>query len=251
MQQWIIALVIIFSIGCASSASKDKSLADLHLRLAAAQIESGDYPYALQELLKAEKLDPENAAIQSNLGLVYFHRDRLDLAERHLRKAVALQPQFADARNNLSRVLLEAGKYEEAEKQIKIVVNDLTYPYPEKALANYGLIRFNQKDYVGAKNAFASILRSQPEDCIANTYFGRCLFEQKSYESAAESLDKAISFCQKNLYDEPHYYSALTYYRLGNKSKSITRFEELIKFYPNGIYRDKAKGMLSILRKGQ
>lgn len=251
MQKWIIALGILFVIGCASTSSKNKSLAELHLRLAATQMESGNYPFALQELQKAEKLDPSNPSVYNNLGLVYFHRQRLDLAEKNLAKALEIYPKFADARTNYSRVLLEAGKYDEAEKQIKIVIADLTYPYPEKALSNLGLIKFNKKEYSTAKNIFAKILSTQPEDCIANTYLGRSLFELESYESAAESFDKAISFCQKNMYDEPHYYSALTYYRLGNKSKSMTRFEELVKFYPNGTYREKAKGMLNILRKGQ
>lgn len=220
------------------------------MRMGISQIESGNYPGALKDLLKAEELDPQNAVIQNNLGLVYFFRKRHDLAEKHLRKAVAMDEKYTEARNNLSRVLIEQGKFSDAEKELKIVLNDLTYPNPEKAYINMGLVEFNQQDYSSARKFFSQVIDSTPDDCIANAYIGRSFFEEKDYARAAETLDRAIGFCQKNLYDEPHYYSALAYYRLGEKSRSVARFEEVIKYYPTGKYRDKAKGMLSLIRKG-
>lgn len=250
MRKWIIALCAVSVLGCASRSAEDKKKADLHLRLGVAHIESGNYPYALQELLKAQELDPKNPAIQNNLGQVYFYRERFELAEKHLRKALELEPRYSDARNNLGRVLMEEGKFAEAEKQVRAVIDDLTYGSPEKAYINLGLIKFNQKDYPAARANFSKVLQTQTDDCIANTYLGRSLFEEKDYGRATEALDRAIGFCQKNLYDEPHYYSALAYYRLGDRSKSVARFEELVKYYPTGKYREKAKGMLSLIRKG-
>jgi outer membrane protein assembly factor BamD (BamD/ComL family) len=37
---------------------------------------------------------------------------------------------------------------------------------------------------------------------------------------------------------------------MGDRSKSMARFEELVKIYPAGKYREKAKGMLDLIRKG-
>lgn len=250
MRKWILALCALTMLGCASRSAQEKQKAELHLRLGAAHIESGNYPYALQELLKAQELDPKNPVIQNNLGQVYFYRDRFDLAEKHLRQALEFEPRYSDARNNLGRVLIEEGRYADAEKEIRAVINDLTYGNPEKAYINLGLVKFNQKEYGAARTAFGKVMDTQTDDCVANTYYGRTFFEEKDYGRAAEALDRAIGFCQKNLFDEPHYYSALSYYRLGEKSKSVARFEELIKYYPTGKYRDKAKGMLSLIRKG-
>ncbi|WII72756.1 tetratricopeptide repeat protein [Bdellovibrio sp. 22V] len=247
MRKWILALCALSIVGCAS---KDKEKADLYLRMGASQLESGNYPAALRDLLKAEELNSSDPVVQNNLGLVYFFRERYDLSEKHLRKAIDLEPKYTEARNNLSRVLIEEGKYAEAESELKIVLNDLTYGSPEKAYVNFGLAKFNQKDYSAARSAFSKVLSSQPDDCIANTYFGRTFFETQDYSRATEALDRAIGFCQKNLYDEPHYFSALAYYRLGDKSKAIARFEEIVKYYPTGKYREKAKGMLSLIRKG-
>lgn len=250
MRKWIIALSLLTLFGCASQSKQKKEKADLFLRMGISQLESGNYPYALRDLLKAEELDSENPVTQNNLGLVYFFRERYDLAAKHLNKALEQDPTYTEARNNLSRVLIEKGDYAAAEKELKLVLDDLTYPSPEKAYINLGLAKFNQKDYQGSRKAFLKVLESNPDDCVSNTYLGRTFFESEDYGRASEALDRAISFCQKNMYDEPHYYSALAYYRLGEKSKSVARFEELIKYYPSGKYRDKAKGMLSLIRKG-
>lgn len=248
MLRWTLILVL-FCAGCASRSSQNKEKAELHLRLANAQMEAGAYPAALRELQKAEQLDPNNAVVQNNLGLVYFFRERYQDSENYLRKALRLNPEFSEARNNLARVLIENKKYDLAESEVKKVINDLTYPAPEKAYGNLGLIYFNQKKFSDARAAYSKVLGQIQDDCVAATYYGRTFFEEGDYKSASEYLDRAIGFCQKNLDDEPHYYSALAYYRSGDKSKSIARFQEILKLYPSGKYREKATGMLSLLRK--
>ncbi len=251
MRILFLALCSLAVIGCATWGEKDKEKAELYLRMGVSYIESGNYPFALRELLHAEKLDPNNAVIQNNLGQVYFLRERYDLALEKFSRALELKPDYSDARNNLARANIEIGKYDVAEKELKVVMNDLTYADMSKAYINWGLSKFLQKKYSDAQGAFAKVLESQSDDCIANTYYGRSFFEEKDYPRAAESLDRAIGFCQKILFDEPHYYSALAYYRMGEKSKAIARFEEILKYYPNGKYREKTKGLLSLIRKGQ
>lgn len=250
MRQLIWILCVFGLAGCAGTEKQNRERADLYLRMGASHIEAGNYPFALRDLLKSEEYNPKNPATQNNLGLVYFMREKYDLSVQHFKKALELDPQFSDSRNNLARVYIEQGKFKDAEDELKKVLNDLTYPTPEKAYINLGLAKFNQKQFQAALHFFSKVLQSHPDDCIANTYRGRSLFEMKDYGTAAEALDRAIGFCQKNLYDEPHYYSALTYYRLGNKAKATARFEEIIKLYPNGNYREKSKGMLELLRKG-
>lgn len=219
--------------------------------MGSSQFESGNFPAALSDLLKAEELDSTNPAVQNNLGLVYFMRQRYDLSEQHLRRALSLNKKYSEARNNLGRVLIEESKFTEAEKELQIVLDDLTYPAIDKAYVNMGLAQFNQKNYKDAKESFLHAMNVARDNCIANAYYGRTFFEMKQYDKAAPALDTAIGFCQKALYDEPHYYSALTYYRLGDKEKSMARFSEIVKLYPDGKYREKSKAMLDMLRKAE
>jgi hypothetical protein len=52
-----------------------------------------------------------------------------------------------------------------------------------------------------------------------------------------------MAFCEKNQFDEPEYYSAISYYRLGEKSKAKSRFEALKA--KDGPFHDKAAEMLA------
>ena len=249
MRKYLFFLGIICLVGC-SSTEKKQEQAQLYLQMGTSHISNGNYPFALRDLLMAEELDPKSAVIQNNIGLTYFLRERYDLAEKHLLKAIELQPKYTDARNNLARVYIEQNKFVLAQQQIKIVLDDLTYAEIEKAYVNLGLLNFNQKKFPQAKTAFAKAVESQPDSCLANNYLGRVYFEMKDYKVAAQALDRAVGFCKKQLFDEPHYYGAITYYRLGDKKRAEARFEELLNFYPNGNYREKSEGMLQLIRKG-
>lgn len=241
-------LILIGAASCASNQTKD--LAALHMQSGISLFENGNYPLALAAFLKAEEYDKKNPVIQNNLGLTYFMREKYSTAENHLKKAIEIEPKYTDARNNLARVYLETEKYAQAENELKIVLNDLTYPAIDKAYINMGLSHFNQLKYELALSNFENALRANTSNCVAASYYGRCYFELKQYENAVKYLDKAIGLCQRALYDEPHYYSAIAYYRLGDKKKSELRFEETIKLYPNGKYTDKAKSLLKLMREG-
>lgn len=246
----LLAVALLLTASCASWREDREERADLHLRMGTAHFSNGNYPMALKELLEAEKLDPSSPLIQNNVGLTYYMRERFELAEKHLRKAVQLKKDYSDARNNLARVLIDLNRFAEAEKELQIVINDLTYGSIERAYINLGLARFNQKNWQGAAQAFEKAINAQRDNCVANSYFGRTYFEMGQYKKATDSLDRAIGFCQKQLFDEPHYYSALAWYRLGDKERSIARFEEVTKLYPEGKYREKALAMLDLIRKG-
>ncbi len=249
MRILMFCLTLLFLNSCSTSVEKQEK-AVLYLQLGNNQISNGNYPLALRDLLTAEELDPKNPVIQNSLGQVYFLRERFELSQKHFLKAIDLDVQFTDAKNNLARVLIEIGKYEDAEKLIESVLQDLTYANLEKAYINYGLLYFNQKKFDKARLQFTKALDSQSDSCIASTYLGRSIFEIKDYINASRALDRAIGYCQKGLIDEPHYYSALAYYRSGNKTKAEIRFTEIIQLYPNGKYKEKAQSMLELVRKG-
>lgn len=246
---WIILLSLIVSACGTMTSSDDRELARQHLQVGTTQLQSGNYPQALSSLLTAEKLDPENAVIQNYLGLAYLMRDRADLGELHVRKALEIKSNYSDARNNLASILNERFKYQEALQESKIVIQDLTYESPEKPYINQGTAYFKLGNFKEARASFLKAIEYQRDNCLANSYYGRSLFEMKDYKRASDALDRAVGFCQRSQFDEPHYYSALTYFELGQKEKSETRFEEMIKLYPNGEYIDKAKNMLETIRR--
>lgn len=246
----IFSLLVIFGLcSCGTLTGRDTRAAELHLELGTSQMMQGNYPEALVTLLEAERLDPKNPTTQNNLGLLYFMRQRYELSEKHIRQALQIKPEYSDARNNLARVLIERGRFPEAIQEAQVVTQDLTYTSPEKAYVNLSMAYFRAAQYEQAKRASLKAIEYQRDNCLAHNYYGRSFFEEKNYKRASEALDRAVGFCMRTQYDEPHYYSALAYFQLGQQKRSEARFEELIKIYPEGQYVEKSKEMLELIRR--
>ena len=249
MHRWL-ALLLCFSVltNCGTS-QKDREEGALRMRIGTSFLQQRNYAAAIRELELAEKKDPRSPQIQNNLGLAYFMKDRFDLAELHLRQALSLKPDYTEARNNLARVLIEEAKYNEAIVALKQVTSDLTYEDVEKGWNNLGLAYFRKGDYRAAKTALANSIKINRDDCYAQSMFGRAQLEQADFQQAAESLDRAVTICQKQQFDEPHYYSGLAYLKLGDTGKAVARMEEVMKLYPNGDYAKKAKSILQMINR--
>lgn len=247
-----ILVLCLFFASCVNTekSSKNADKAFLKLQIGVSLIEKNELPQALKELLEAESLDPDSALVHNNLGLVYFLRKKTDLAVKHYSKAVALKPDFTEAKNNLARVYIEIKQYKDAEKLLNQVLEDLTYNNVPAAYMNFGLMRFNQKNYPEAKSYFRKLLEVSREDCYANVYYGRSYLEMNQLKDAAEQLDKAATYCKPFNIDEGHYYSAIAYYRMGKRDRAVTRFEEIIQTFKDSFNKKNAEQMLLIIKKG-
>jgi type IV pilus assembly protein PilF len=245
----IVIIIMCFSLlSCAMRSRNDSKRAHLHLKIGTAHLSNGNFPAALSELLKAEKMDSDNPVIQNNLGLAYFVRKKWDKAEFHIRKAIELEPNYTEARNNLGKVLIQSGNHKEAIQQLKIAAEDLTYQFPEKTYSNLGRAWYHLKDYNKALENLKRSLDMRRQSCNTYTYYGKALFALHDFSKSAPAFDRAIALCKNKNFDEPHYYSALSYYKLGQPESAISRLEEQLEQYPTGKYSAKAQKLLSIMR---
>lgn len=240
----VVLLLILLS--CSSSREKQEK-AELYLRMGNGHLSKGHYPQALRDLLEAEKLDPENPVVQNSLGIAYFARKNYDLALQHVGEAVKLNPSYSDARNNYGRICIELTRYDEAIKELNLVVKDLTYPMPEKAYVNLGLAYLKRGEAKASANYFGKSIEANSRYCPAHNYYGQSLFQLQKYDEAIDSFENALRLCNNN-YDEAHYFSALSYYKAGQKEKAHARLEEVVKLYPDSEFAAKAKAMLKIVQ---
>lgn len=244
----LLVVITFFVFGCTSNQKKEE-LAQRYFDLGTSLYAAGKYPQALKELLRSQKLDARNPRIYNALGLAYQARGRGDLAIKHLKEAIENYPDYTEARNNLVRVYIENKRFSEAERELKLVKKDLTYGALDRVYLNEGLLYFDQKKYELALEPFAKAIQYSRNSCSAQHFYGRTLFEIKRYGEAAIALDRAITFCQETGNDEPHYFSALSYYRSGDKRKAAIRFDEILKLYPNGQYTERSKSLLELVKK--
>ncbi len=246
---YCLLIIFIFS-ACTTSPSKDKERASLKTQLGISHLENNNLPLALKELLAAEELDSANPITQSNLGLVYFLRKKMDLSIKHYSNALRLYPEFTEAKNNLARVYIEVKQYIKAEALLSNVLEDLTYTNSPSAYMNYGLMRFQQKRFADAKVLFRKVLETNRENCFAQVYLGRSYLEMGENQDAVHQLEKATPICLPTKIDEAHYFSGIAHYRSGLKNKSLLRFQEVIKLFPDGENFQSAKQMVDLIQKG-
>ncbi len=244
----MILFISLFFLGCRSFQQKEDR-ANFLLQSGTALYDAGRYPEALRELLNAYKVNPRNLGVLNALGLTYHARGRSDLGIKYLLEALAVEPAYTEARNNLVRIYIESRDFKAAQYELSLVKKDLTYSALDKVYVNEGLLYFDQKQFAKALSPFQKAIDYSRENCPAHHLYGKSLFELNRYSEAAGALDRAIVFCQSTGSDEPHYLSALSHYRSGDKRKASVRFNEIVKLYPNGPYFEKSKSLLEIVKK--
>ena len=246
-------LTLFAALVCLSCTNKQKQLeqrqlANLHLKIGTGYLTQANYPLAIKELRIAQKLDPKNAAICNNLGLAYYLRKEIALAEQQFLLALKYNPNFTEARNNLSRVYIDTKRYPKAILELKIAVQDLTYPRPEKTWTNLGFAYLMSKEFDSARQSLIKAMELNRSYCPAYTMYGRTLFEEKKFAKAVDSLDQAIKKCKNERFDEPVYYSALSNLRLGRVEKAKAKLQEVVTAYPDGKFAQKARSILKMIR---
>jgi Tfp pilus assembly protein PilF len=93
---------VLFAVACASTDNKQrKKEAEATRDLGEAYLRDRKFTLALKELLKAEKLTPNDHFLQNDLGLVYYYKKLHDKAIVHFKKSLDIKSDYGPAMNNL------------------------------------------------------------------------------------------------------------------------------------------------------
>ncbi len=242
------ACILLMVLMSCSTNQDNPKVAYSHFQLGVSLLAKGQKAKALEQLLTAKELDPDNALIHNHLGLCYYFLKEYEHAILALKNAIELNSGYSEAHNNLGRVYIEIKDFERARKHLAQAAADLTYSNKDKVWLNFGLTYFFQNEYEKSENYFLKAISMNRENCLAYNYYGRSQVEQERFQKASKALDQAIYHCRLKGFDEPHYYSGISFFRLGYKSKAIARLEEGRKKFPNGPNREKIDEMINLMK---
>lgn len=194
----MVLLAILALTGCAGQSKYENlRLAESKRNIGEAYMRQGDYTSALRELMEAEKLNPEDAFTQHDLGLCYREKKIMADALVHLNKAVKLKPDFTPARNSLGRVYLEIGQVDKAIAIFKEISKDALYATPHFPLANLGLAYYQKGEYSTAINYYHQALKLEPNFVFALHGLGKTYLAMKKSRLAMAYLEKALQLAPK------------------------------------------------------
>jgi type IV pilus assembly protein PilF len=170
-----IFLALVLLCGCASMgvSPEDKKRANASRNLAEAYLGEGNTSLAMSELLKAQKLNPDDAIVYNDFGLIYMDKEDYELAAQSFEKAIALKPDYALAKNNLGSVYLTLKQWDRAIPILKEVTGDILYATPQYPLTNLGWAYYNKGDYKAAETYLHKALELAPDFTIAQIHLGR------------------------------------------------------------------------------
>jgi superkiller protein 3 len=180
-----------------------------------APAQTAEAPLSLDdEIVEIKKLletEPEDFQAQCRLGEVYFAKGMLDEAYANVSKAIeiaeGLRAQMAESLAmyyaNLGTILATQGKLDEAMEQFRKALSINSRDV--LALFNLGRARFDQDDYMEAKNLYEQLVDVTPEDPIAWFQLGK-VYEKLEQRNVSDlhTIDAAIMAYRRVLELDPH-----------------------------------------------
>ena len=202
-----------------------------------------DQPVTL--LREAIELDPKNATAYEALGVFLSKQNKLDEAISLMKRLVEINPEEIMAHSNLSVYYMQQGRIEDAERE----KGEATALQFEKAIAE-NMAKKTTEDKVKQDLAereqkismFKQVLEIDPVDQVANFGLGSVYHDLKRYKEALPPLQTVVK--------EYKDYSA-AYVLLGKTMEKLSRQDEAIQTYREGIAVASKKGDLMPLKEMQ
>ena len=222
---------------------------------------------ALEELLKAVELDPNNADAHNLLGLVWLRKGaeaeelstrnqclkgealalekqeadtQFKKSEEQLRKAIALKKDFSEARNSLAVVMIHFGRYDEAVELEEKALANIVYREPFAAQGNLGQAYLEKGDYVRAAKALRQALFEQPKFCVGRYRLAKVYYQQQDWDHAAEEIDQVVTDKACPI-QEAYQLAGMVALRRDNRDKAQQMFSRCIDLAPKSCLARECK----------
>jgi tetratricopeptide (TPR) repeat protein len=210
---WLVCMVLVLLIGCASTAKKDNKILEtnlekylFHIKQGNEKIQNKQYKEAIDDLRAASQYNPHAVEIYNLIGICYMQLKLYNLAGEEFIQAIGRNPVFAAAHNNLGTIYYVQANYEEAIREFKEALR--LNPQMAAAYHNLANIYLKQNKIDWAIEFYKHAFRINPEYAAPSSTFLTSVDEfpkgkgekEYSYACVLASLgedEKALEFLQK------------------------------------------------------
>jgi Tfp pilus assembly protein PilF len=214
-------VVLAGALQCTPATTRiDPEASEKRYLLGADYFEKRMFRPALEELLKAIELNPQNQDAHYLLGLLSLEQasesesmierlscvsgdearlerqeidERFKKAEEEFRKAIAAKPDFSEAWNSLAVVALHFQRWDEAISSTEKALSNALYRQPWAAQGNLAWAYYQKKEYLRAAKELRTALFANPQFCVGRYRLARVYSDQGDLEQAWEHLEKVTS----------------------------------------------------------
>lgn len=207
----------------------DNKISSLYLGKAFWELKEYDKSYV--NLLKAAKLNSDNADVFLSLGnLYYMYKKDLEKGKKCYEKAFNLNPLDYNITKNLSEVYI---KLNQLDSNFQLLINLVKNVTPDHTWVYFrlGLYYLNKREWENAIINFRNVIKSNHSDitafeCLADAYYLR-----GSYTSALKAYSRVMSLDPSK--------TAHCLSRIGYIHSLLTQYEEAIATFKKVLVYDQ------------
>lgn len=150
--------------------------AKLHYEIGIDALRKGDMPRAFSELMKSDKMRPDQPDVLDALGVAWRMRGDLKKADSYYRRMIRQSNLSPRNYTNYASLLLQMQHYKQAEAMARKALQDPRYPNQDLAMINLGDALLGQDRFNEAIAAYRQALQVNPDSLAA------VLHEAQAYE---------------------------------------------------------------------
>lgn len=225
---------------------EDRSLSD-QKGLAVASYYRGNFQQAVEDIKKAEEINPNDPEVHLIRGAIYLKVKDYNQSEVSYKRAVELKPDYSEARFNLCGLYLTTGNLDGAIEQCSKAASDVVYKLRVNAITSLGTAYFRKGDINKAKGYYEQALQLNPAFVFTHNELGKLYMATGKEQEAIEEFRRAVE--GYDLYDDAHYNLALAYLKVEKREKACESFEKVAQISPNSVLGLKAKSYTDSLCK--
>ncbi|MBJ6801191.1 tetratricopeptide repeat protein [Geomonas propionica] len=185
----------------------------------------GQPQQALEAFSRAAALDPAQAELHNNLGVVLEDLGRLDEAEELYRKALGLKADYPEAMGNLGNALLKQGEVDVAVARFcDAIALDPGYA---SAYYHLGHALRAQGEWQGAAQCYRKVVELQPDHLKGWVNLGGSLLALNEFNDALAALHEALALDPESV--DAHWNLALALLALGEYREGWREYQWRLK----------------------
>ena len=161
----ILALTLTACATTQKQPEQNDKLAAIHYELGRDALGKGNLPKAFEELMKSDKLHPNQPETLDKLAYAWLLRGNLKQSESCYKRALRYGAGSA-TRTNYANLLNKLGRYQEAEKQAREALDDPRYPNQDLAFINLGDALLGQQKSSDALHSYRQAQLFNPESML-------------------------------------------------------------------------------------
>ena len=190
---------------------------------------SGQLPEAVDVLLCAHSLQPDNADVLNNLSVALIRSHRFDEGITYLKRALRLQPNLFDLHLNLGLIYTRTGHSAEAIEELQAALKLKPGDSPSQSLL--GLALYQAGRHPEAIEVLERQLKEQPDSVEDRNHLATALAHNGDPIRAMEEYRTALKVDPSDV--EAAYNLALLLTAAGQANEAAAHFERILKVRPN------------------